>query len=70
MLGQGRLQQLRELARECSKDIKNERRNQARKQKRRCAGGHGASVCAATLAVYIISGATIELAAQCWCQER
>ena len=38
MLGQGRLQQLRELARECSKDIKNERRNQARKQKRRCAG--------------------------------
>ena len=70
MLGQGRLQQLRELARECSKDIKNERRNQARKQKRRCAGGHGASVCAATLAVYIISGATIELAAQYWCQER
>ena len=70
MLALGHLQHLRHLALECRKGIRNERRNQTRKQKRRCAGGHGAGVLAATLAVYVLSGSIIELATQYWCQER
>ena len=70
MAGNARLQQLQALSQECRRNIKNARRNELRKQGRRVAAGRGTTICDTTVAIYIMSGSVLDLAAQYWCQER
>jgi hypothetical protein len=65
-----RLQQLQTLTQECRRNIRNARRNELRKQGRIAAAGRGTTICDTTVAIYIMSGSVLDLAAQYWCQER